>query len=72
MRNTIFNGVLSLILFLGVVFIIEDKEKLGILLIIYYLCLLRKVKNKKGGRYEKISYQVIEPFNLVKKKFYYI
>lgn len=37
MKNIIINGVLSLILFLSIVFIIEDKEKLGIILIVYNL-----------------------------------
>ena len=52
MKNIIINGVLSLILFLSIVFIVEGKEKLGILLIIYYFYLLKK------------SYQVSKLFNL--------
>lgn len=51
MKNIIINGVLSLILFLSIVFIIEDRKKLGILLIIYYFYLLKEIK--KGGKYEK-------------------
>ena len=51
MKNIIINGVLSLILFLSIVFIIEDKEKLGIILIVYSLYLLRRIR--KGGKYEK-------------------